>query len=671
MDPAERMRWLESEIERHNRLYYLQDSPEISDTEFDMLFRELVDLESKNPKLKSENSPTSRVGSTPIEKFESRTHKIPMLSLDNVFGEEELRSFDERAKRFLEQNEDLEYLAELKFDGLSLSISYTNGELVAAATRGDGQTGENVTPNAKTVRGIPLQLSQSISGEIEIRGEVLMLNETFNELNRARSLAGEQVFVNPRNAASGGMRQLDSRLTAERKLNFYAYGIGTGIGFLERVQNQSELLDRLEGLGFVTSPLRKICRGIDELMSFVLEIERTRNMLPFGIDGVVIKVNSLALQSQLGNTSRGPRWAAAYKFAAEQAFTVLNDVVFQVGRTGVVTPVAELEPVFVGGVTISRATLHNMQEVARKDVQIGDTVIVQRAGDVIPEVVGPVLEKRSLHCRPVLVPESCPSCGTKLVPSESNISLRCPNSKKCPSQTIAKIRHFVGRNAMDIEGLGDKLVTQLCNEDLLPDVPSIYGLSNQKEKLLSLEKLGELSVQNLLNAIEASKNRPLEKLIFALGIRQVGERTARDLALKYESLESFREATYDDLVSIPEIGPITASEISEWLQDEDTREVLNALVAAGIRPQEPHRPKGALFSGQTIVFTGKLEKFSRDAAEAFVQEQGGKAAGSVSSATSMVVAGPGAGSKLEKALKLGIKILDEAEFLAMIPGGSI
>lgn len=669
MDPAERAAWLRAEIERHNRLYYVDDKPEISDSEWDKLFRELQQIEDQHPGLRAPDSPTQRVGAAPLSKFESYRHGVPMLSLDNAFGESELREFDERIKRFLSSDDPVEYEVELKFDGLSMSLTYVDGVLTVGATRGDGTTGEDVTPNARTVRGIPLRLARPVPGTIEVRGEVLMFKDVFESLNRKRVERGDQAFVNPRNAASGGMRQLDSRLTAERKLNFFAYGLGATTGQFNDIGSQMELMDRLKTLGFPVRPETTVCHGVDELVALVEKFHIGRATLPFGIDGVVVKVNSFALQRELGFTARGPRWAIAYKFAAEQAFTLLNGIENQVGRTGVVTPVAELEPVFVGGVTVSRATLHNYQEVHRKDVRVGDTVIVQRAGDVIPEVVGPVLEKR--HSASVVPepPSVCPVCGTGLVQSESLVALRCPNRKGCPAQILAKILHFVSRNAMDIEGLGDKQVARFLELGLVTDIPSLYGLKDHRDELVGLEKMGETSVSNLLDAIESSKERSLDRFLFGLGIRQVGDRTAGDLARTFGTLDEFRRATYDRLILVPDIGPKTASEIEEWLEEEENKRLIDDLLAAGVKPVEAETPSGDLFTGMTIVFTGKLERFTREDAEALVMRQGGKAAGSVSKNTSFVVAGPGAGSKLDKANQLGVKVMTEDEFLDTLPEG--
>lgn len=660
--PFERAGFLRAELERHNRLYYQHDAPEISDSEYDALFRELLDLETAHPELRTPDSPTQRVGSPPVEGFEQHAHATPMLSLDNAFGDDEVRAFDERVRRFLERAEPVEYLVELKFDGASLALTYDDGLLVRATTRGDGQTGEVVTANAKTLRGVPYRLAENVPGRLEVRGEVVMLKADFEQVNAARSAAGEQPFVNPRNAASGGLRQLDSRETAKRKLTFFPYGLGTG----ELATEQSAILDRLTALGFPQRTDATVALGVEALLARIHELESQRAQLPFGIDGVVIKVNDLGLQQQLGMTARGPRWAVACKFAAEQAFTLLKAVTWQVGRTGVVTPVAELEPVYVGGVTVSRATLHNIEDLRRKDARPGDTVIVQRAGDVIPEVVGPVLDKRSADALAPAPPTACPECGAALAQDEGFVALRCPN-RSCPAQIQAKLEHFASRLAMDIEGLGQKQISRFLELGFLSDLPSIYQLNRHQAELAALDRMGEQSVANLLAAIEASKSRPLDRFIFALGIRFVGDRTAKDLARRFRTVENLLEAHYDALIQIPDIGPRTASEIETWVEDESNQNMVRALLAEGVSPAELAGPVSNIFAGKVLVFTGKLERFAREAAEDLVLQMGGKASGSVSKATSYVIAGPGAGSKLAKAEQLGVPVLTEEEFLAMLP----
>jgi DNA ligase (NAD+) len=672
MNLASRAEELRRLIEHHNYRYHVLDSPEISDSEYDKLFRELRDIEQEHPELATADSPTQTVGGPPVEGFAPYRHAASMLSLDNAFGHEELRSFDERVRKGLEAESDIEYFAELKFDGASISLTYQDGILQVGATRGDGVTGEDVTHNAKTVRGIPLRLRELLPGRIEVRGEVVMLKSVFEEINLVKQEKGEQLFANPRNAAAGGLRQLDSRLTAARKLNFFAYGLGAVELAQGRrlAETQSQILARLMALGFAVRSEARVVVGIDSLIEFVEGIHLGRQSLPFGIDGVVIKVNSLDEQAALGFTARSPRWAIAYKFPAEQAFTKLNKIFAQVGRTGKITPVADLEPVVVGGVTVSRATLHNYEDLARKDVREGDTVIVQRAGDVIPEVVGPVLEKREADFPAPVEPTECPECGAAVTRKEGEVALRCPN-RACPAQIAAKLRHFVGRKMMDIDGLGEKLIDRFLELGILTDLPSIYRLADRRDKLVGLERLGDLSIDNLLSAIEESKSRNLARFLFGLGIPSVGEKGGQDLSRELRTLEAIRSADYGALMAIPNIGPHTASEVEEWFEDPDNARMVDEMLSLGVRPVEGEAPVSDLFSGQTIVFTGKLERFTREDAEAFVAKMGGKSAGSVSKNTAFVVAGPGAGSKLQKAESLGVPVLTEDEFLAKLPEGSL
>lgn len=672
MTPEARAEELRRTLEYHNYRYYVLDAPEVSDSEYDGLFAELKALEELHPELQTPDSPTQRVGAAPAKAFAEHRHLVPMLSLDNGFTKEELESFDQRVRRGLSaelrREAEPEYCCELKFDGLSVSLTYVDGLLEIATTRGNGMTGEVVTQNARTVRGIPLRLREPLAGTIEVRGEVIMLKAAFEELNRKRVEAGEQVFANPRNAAAGGLRQLDSRITSDRKLSFCAYVLGEHER--ELAPTQCETLDRLVELGFAVSAERRVCVGLSDIFGYLEEIERRRPELPFGIDGVVVKVNDLSLQRALGSTSRGPKWALAYKFAAEQAFTVLQGVTNQVGRTGVVTPVGELQPVNVGGVVVSRATLHNYEDIRRKGVCIGDTVIVQRAGDVIPEIIGAVLDKRPPGAQAPEPPTTCPECAEPLLREEGFVALRCVN-KACPAQIAAKLRHFAGRLAMDIDRLGAKQIERFLELGLLTSLSSIYRLPERRAELLELERFGELSVAKLIEGIERSKSQPLDRFIFALGIRFVGDRTAKDLAKSYRSVEAFRQATFDTLLHVPDVGHRTASEIEEWLKEPENQRTIDELIDLGVRPPEPDEPDGELFAGCTVVFTGKLERFAREKAEALVERLGGKTSDSVSKATSLLVAGPGAGSKLDKARKLGVKVLDESEFLSLLPEGAL
>jgi DNA ligase (NAD+) len=668
MTPSERAAELRKQLEFHAYRYFVLDAPEISDSEYDRLFRELQDLEAAHPEVWTADSPTQRVGigqagALAETGFEPHTHLSPMLSLDNAFSFEELRAFDERVRKVLGV-EAVEYDCELKFDGASLSLTYVDGVLVTAATRGDGVTGETVTGNARTLGGIPLRLRAPVSGAIEVRGEVLMFKAVFEELNRARVAAGDQAFANPRNAAAGGLRQIDPKMTAARKLRFFAYGaFGAELG-----GTQAGVLDRLQELGFARSE-GTVVTGIDAVIAYIEGVRERRPSLPFGIDGVVVKVNDLGAEAALGSTARGPRWAIAFKYPAEQAFTRLNGILWQVGRTGTLTPVADLEPVSVGGVTVTRATLHNFDEVVRKDVRAGDVVIVQRAGDVIPEVVGPVLEKRTEELLAPEEPTVCPVCGTALVRREGEVALKCPN-RQCAAQIAAKLQHFVGRRMMGIDGLGEKLIERFLELGFLTDLPSLYRLADRRAELIELDRLGEQSVDNLLGQIEASKTRPLGRFLFAVGVPELGEKGSADLARELGTLEAVRAATYETLVELPNIGPRTAGEIVEWFEEDENRRMLDEMLALGVAPTPVAlKPLTGPFVGQTWVFTGRLERFSREAAEALIIEGGGKASGSVSKATSFVVAGPGAGSKLSKAEALGVPVLTEEEFLERLPDG--
>lgn len=656
-DPAERAAELRRLLEHHNYRYFVLDSPEISDAEWDAMLAELAAIEAELPDLVTPDSPTQRVGSAPSERFTQHEHLAPMLSLDNAFEEAELRAFDERVRKVA--GGDVAYVGEPKFDGLSISLTYEDGRLAMAATRGDGSTGEVVTANVRTIKSIPLRLRTEAAGVIEVRGEILMLRSEFERINRERASDGLPEFANPRNAAAGTIRQLDSRVTASRNLRFWAWGVGGGDpGF----GTQFQMYEWLQAAGFPVSP--DVCRlnGADEALQFIHEWQSKRPTLAYNIDGLVLKVDDKGLQARLGSTARGPRWAVAYKFAAEEAQTTLNEIWWSVGRTGVATPVAELEPVKVGGVTVGRATLHNTDEMRRKDVREGDTVVVRRAGDVIPEVVGYVPSKAHEKLRKPQPPIRCPVCETPLVRKEAEAALRCPN-RLCPAQIAQRMIHFVSRGAMDIDGLGEKLVLRLLDLGYLTDLASIFRLSDHRDRLIELDRMGEQSVGNLLAAIEGAKERPLHRFIYGLGIRQVGEATAFELARHFGTFDALRHATYESLVAVPDIGPTTAGGVVEFFQDEDNSSLVDDLFKAGVRPPDVGKSEPGKFAGMSIVFTGKLEKLTREEAEAQVREGGGTAAGSVSNATTLVVAGPGAGSKLGKAEQLGIEVVSEDEFL--------
>lgn len=662
---------LRAEVEQHNYAYHVLDQPTVSDADYDRLLRELQELEESSPELQTSDSPTQRVGASPAAEFEPHPHLDLMLSLDNAFSEEELREFDARVKRFLElpPEEDLEYECELKIDGVGCSLTYRNRVLAVGATRGDGATGENITANIRTIRSIPLRLPESApDGEIEIRGEVYLSRSEFLRINAEREAAGEAPFVNPRNCAAGSLRQLDSNITASRRLQSFTYSLGASPDW--RPASQKALLDTLQDWHFRVNHERTVCRGIEETLAFCESWVERRHDLDYDADGVVVKVNSWELQDRLGRVSRSPRWAIAYKFPAEQATTVVRDILVQVGRTGVLTPVADMEPVFVGGVMVSRATLHNEDEIARKDVRPGDTVVIQRAGDVIPEVVSVVLEKRPPESQPFEMPTHCPVCGADAVREPDEAASRCVGIA-CPAQLRRRLEHFASRGAMDIDGLGPAQVEQLIAQSLVHDAADLYDPERVNLAALSgLERLAEKSAQNLLEAIAATKGRPLERLLFALGIRHVGETVARQLAQAFGSVERIRAASVEELDAGEGIGPIIAESIHTFFRQDETDDVLEKLTRFGVLP-EPKEPlsaavEGGAFAGRTFVFTGTLETMGRAEAEAMVRQRGGNASRSVSSRTSYVVAGEKAGSKRRRAEQLGVPLLTEAEFLEMV-----
>ncbi|MER3403533.1 MAG: DNA ligase (NAD(+)) LigA [Armatimonadota bacterium] len=658
-------------IEYHNYRYYVLDQPEISDEEYDRLFRDLVELETQFPEFASPESPTQRVGAPPLERFPEHGHREVMLSLDNAFSEEELIAFDQRVKRFLDlpPTASIEYTCELKIDGLAVSLTYEHGVLTIGATRGDGMRGENVTPNIRTVRQIPLRLRAENLFEtppplIEVRGEIYLSYHEFERINREREQAGEPLFANPRNAAAGSLRQLDSRITARRHLRFWAYGIGYAEGM--ELRTHWEVLQQLKAWGFPVNPHTRRVASIDEAVAYCREWSKRRADLEYATDGVVIKVNDIPLQRRLGATQRAPRWAIAYKYPAEHAQTVIREVRWQVGRTGVLTPVAIMEPVQVGGVTVSRATLHNIDEIRRKDVRIGDTVIIQRAGEVIPEVVQVVTEARAGAEQPIEPPTHCPVCGASVERAEDEAVIRCINLA-CPAQIVERIRHFTSRHAMNIEGVGDKWVQRLYELGYIHDPADLYSLHQHREALVALERSGEKLVQNILNAIEASKHAGLDRLIFALGIRHVGEHAARVLAEHFGTLDALMQATEAQLTAISGIGPETAREVVEFFARPENRAVIEKLRASGVKMNlERPLPKATPFAGMTFVFTGELERYTREEAEALVRQLGARATSSVSKATTYVVAGSGVGSKLQKAIELGIPVLNEAQFLELV-----
>ncbi|MDD5531599.1 MAG: NAD-dependent DNA ligase LigA [Syntrophales bacterium] len=662
-----RIGYLQKEIERHNRLYYQLDSPEISDAEFDRLMRELIELEAKYAvEIDVSDSPTRRIGAPPLDKFSPSAHLVPMLSLSNAFSGEEIIEFDSRIKRFLGRTEDIAYVVEPKFDGVAVNLMYADGRFTSGATRGDGFTGENVTANLRTIRSVPLRLRESrefpLPRRMEVRGEVYIRLEDFRKLNRRREEAGEPVFANPRNAAAGSLRQLDSRITSRRPLDLCCYGIGDIAGGAS-IRTQWDLRRALSAWGFPVSEHVRRVENVEGCLAYFRETEAERHNFPFEIDGIVIKVDSLDLQERLGTVSRSPRWALACKFQAVQETTVVEKIEINVGRTGALTPVAVLKPVRVGGVTVSRASLHNQDEIERKDVRVGDTVVVQRAGDVIPEIVQVVTSKRRPGSELFRMPEYCPVCKSRVVRLEGEAAVRCIDIA-CPAQLKENIRHFASRGAMDIEGLGDKLVSQLVESGTVRNPADLYRLD--PEKLMRMERLAEKSSGNILSAIERSKNPPLEKFIFALGIRHVGEHISRILVKKFGSLDGIMNATEEDLAATEGIGGVIAKSLSGFFREPANRRVIGDLRNAGVKPLESAPVKGTALAGKTFVFTGTLPTLKRSEAKAMAEALGAETSESVTRRTDYVVAGESPGSKIDKARTLNIPILTEEGFLELL-----
>ena len=661
------MRQLIQILAQHNHAYYVMDQPTILDSEYDQLFHQLKALEEQYPECIQPDSPINKVGAKPLAKFTSVTHVVPMLSLGNVFNQEELFAFARRAEERL-PNQTIQYDVELKFDGLAISLWYEQGVLVRGVTRGDGETGEDITQNVKTIRNLPKVLTTN-QGEVptllEVRGEVLMPKAGFEKLNAENEAKGEKTFANPRNAAAGSLRQLDPNIAASRPLAFYAYGIAQ----CEPNHGQSTMSESLEWLqqfGFAVGERHFVCDSIQEVQAVYEQINAERPQLSVEIDGMVIKVNSLKQQQQLGFLSREPRWATAYKFPAVAALTTVENIDWQVGRTGTLTPVARLNPVAVGGVTVSNVTLHNIGEIHRLDVRIGDTVSVYRSGDVIPKVEKVWPEFRPVDATEVELPSQCPVCESPVVMPEGEALARCSGGLYCAAQRIEAIRHFVSRKALDIEGLGDRWVESLLHLDLLKDVADIYHLHEHREKLLTIEKMGEKSVQNLIDSIENSKKTTLAAFIYALGIRGVGETTARMLANTFQTLDALRVADIEALKKTPDVGDITAEWIADFFQAPHNLEVLDRLLAAGIHWDAPVAPSRQPLNGESWVVTGTLSTMGRDEATQLLQALGARVSGSVSSKTKCVVAGEKAGSKLDKAEKLGIAVINEAEFIQLM-----
>ena len=661
---AERVRRLREEIRRHEQLYYVRSAPEIADAEYDRLERELRDLEDQYPDLVTPDSPTQRVGEQPSEEFPTFTHRVPMLSLDNTYSEEELREFQARIFRQVGVRE-VAYVAELKIDGLSMALHYEDGRLLRGVTRGDGFRGDDVTPNVRAIRAVPLTLhGEDVPAELEVRGEVFLPRSRFQAINRDREERGEEPFANPRNAAAGTMKNLDPRIVAERGLDIYLYSVAQARGVTLRRHWQA--LERMREWGLKTHPGSRLCRDLDEVLAFCAEWQDRRDVL-HEIDGVVVKVDDLALQQELGYTSKFPRWAIAYKYPARQATTVVRGIEVYVGRTGKLTPVAQLEPVPLAGSTVARATLHNEEEVARKDVRVGDTVLIEKGGDVIPKVVQVVEAKRPEGTVAWEPPATCPVCGADVVKPEGEVDRRCPNAS-CPAQIEQRLQHYAGRSAMDIEGLGDALVHQLVEKGMVKDFADLYRL--RLEDLVGLERMAEKSGQNLLAQIEGSKARELRRLLFGLGIRFVGERAAMLLARHFRSLAALGRATVEEIDAIYEIGPTVSQSVHEWFAQEENQALVRRLAEAGVGTEEPEAPASSrAFQGMQFVLTGVLETMTRDEARAAIESRGGRVTSAVSKKTAFVVAGRDPGSKRDRAEELGVPILDEEGFKEKLAGG--
>jgi DNA ligase (NAD+) len=664
-DIRQRARFLSDELTRHNYRYYVLDDPEIADSEYDRLMQELGDLEQRWPELVTPDSPTHRVGAPPLSKFASVPHSLPMLSLDNAFNDDDIFEFERRIRRLLKTTASIPYMVEPKMDGVAVELIYRDGLLALAATRGDGFVGEDITANVRTIRALPLRLSVPVDGAVpatlEVRGEIFIHREAFRQFNRERIAAELPPFANPRNAAAGSLRQLDSQVTAQRPLNIFCYGIGVMQGDVPA--SQSELLARLKMFGLPVNPLVQSCRTIEEVLAVYRELEARRETLPYDIDGMVIKVDARTLQDQLGTTSRSPRWAIAYKFKAIQATTRLEAIEVQVGRTGALTPVAHLTPVSVGGVVVSRATLHNQDEIDRKDVRIGDTVLVQRAGDVIPEVVMPVVSKRRGDERRFRMPDVCPSCGASVVRTEGEIAVRCFNAD-CPAQLKERIRHFASKNAFDIDGLGEKLVDQLVSRGLVASFPDLFGL--EAADLAGLDRMAEKSAANLIAALQDSKTISFDRFIFALGIRHVGEHVARLLAKHFPGVAALQAADRDALEAIEGIGPIVAASVASFFGREENTEMIRRLLDSGVQITMDQAEPDTHLSGLTFVLTGTLARMSRAQAQGLIEAAGGKVTGSVSRKTDYVVAGTSPGSKIDKARQLNVAVIDEARLWEML-----
>jgi DNA ligase (NAD+) len=662
---------LRREIDYHNYRYYVLDDPVISDAGYDALFRRLVQLEDTHPELRSPTSPTQRVGAPPAERFETVRHTLPMLSLNNAMAESELHEFDRRVQRALEREGPVEYVVEPKLDGTAVELVYEDGVLTVVSTRGDGINGENVTANVKTIRSVPLRLlrpdkkAPPVPARLEVRGEVILPKAAFRQLNEERNKRGEPLFANPRNAAAGSLRQLDSHITAQRPLDIFCHGFGQITGAIE-LKSHWEFLQIISAWGLKTNPLNRLCADADAVVRYHRDMAKQREALPYEVDGVVAKVNSLDLQRRLGEVSRSPRWAIAFKFKAQQGTTKIIDIIPSVGRTGVITPTAQLEPVQVGGVTISSASLHNMDEIERKDILIGDTVLIERAGDVIPYVVKVETEKRSGQEAKFEMPKQCPACRSEVVREEGAAAYRCIGMS-CPAKLRESIRHFASKHALNIDGIGDKLVEQLTANALVENVADLYELAKKKQKLVDLSHMGDKSAQNILDNIERSKKTTLARFIYALGIPQVGEHMAEVLADKFPSIPKLEKASEKKLLAVREVGPETAREIRAFFKIEQNKKIIKRLREAGVRPTAERRKRTGKLAGKIFVLTGALS-VSRDQVAREIEACGGRVSGSVSKNTDYVVAGEDPGSKLDKARKLGIKTVDEEQLRKLIRG---
>ncbi len=649
--------------------YYVLAEPNIDDYKYDLLLKELVELEKLHPDLITEDSPTQRVSGIPTKEFKTIDHRVPMLSLSNSYNFEELNEFDNRVRNIL-GNEKYEYACELKFDGIAVSLVYADGKLVSAATRGDGFKGDEITQNIKTIRSIPLKTDNSAVRTFEVRGEVFIRKEDFLKINEQQEAKGGKIFANARNTAAGTLKLKDSKTVASRPLNFFAYYIFTD---KKKLPSHTEGIELLKQLKFPVNTMYKTAKTIDEVRKFCDEVESIREELPYEIDGVVVKVNSLTQQESLGNVSRSPRWAIAYKFKSKEAITKLKQIILQVGRTGAITPVAELQPVFLAGSTISRATLHNFDEIKRKDIREGDYVKIEKGGDVIPKVSEVLLDKRQKDSKPFPVPKNCPVCSHKLVKPEDEVYLYCVNYD-CPAQKIGRFVHFVGRNAMEIEGLGDSILESFIEKGYLNDIADIYSLKEYRAELIDMERFGEKSIDNILTAIEESKKKSFDKVLFGLGIRHVGERVAKLLADAFISYEKLSSASEEEIMSVNEIGPKIAASVHSFVSDKKSRMLIEKLMNSGLNFQKQVKAgeerSNMLFAGKTFVLTGTLNKYKREVAQEIIENSGGKVTSSVSKKTDFVLAGSDAGSKLEKAKTLGVKVIDEDEFDRMLAQNS-